>query len=45
MLLRVRREDADRIVGERAGLRAACAAQGLPDIVQVDTTPRQAVGP
>ncbi|MCH7775273.1 MAG: MFS transporter [Gemmatimonadetes bacterium] len=45
MLLRVRREDADRIVGERAGLRAACAAQGLPEIVQVDTTPRQAVDP
>ena len=43
VLLRGRREDADRIVGERAG-RRACAAQGLPDVVQVDTTPRQAVG-
>ena len=45
MLLRVRHEDADRIVGERAGLRAACAAQGLPEVVGVDATPRRAVGP
>jgi sugar phosphate permease len=43
-LLRVRREDADRIVGERAGRRAACAAQGLPQVVQIDATSRQSVG-
>ncbi len=42
--LRVRREEADRIVGERAGLRAACAGQGLPEVGQVDATPRRAVG-
>ncbi len=42
--LRMRREEADRIVGERAGRRAACAGQGLPEVGQVDATPRRAVG-
>jgi hypothetical protein len=44
VLLRRRREPADVIVGRRAGKRAACAAQGLPEISHVDTTARQPVG-
>ena len=37
-------EPADRIVGQRAGQPSACAAQGLPEIGQVDATPRHTVG-
>jgi MFS family permease len=40
-LLRALGEPADIIVGQRAGRRAACAAQGLPHITQVDPTPRE----
>lgn len=36
-------ERADRIVGRKAGRRGPCAAQGLPDISAVDTTPRQPI--
>lgn len=45
ILLRVRHlgGDADRIAGERAGTKAACAGQGLPDIAAVDATARRAV--
>ncbi len=37
-------EEADTIVGTRAGRRAACAAQGLPQVGLVDSTARRAVG-
>jgi MFS family permease len=40
-LLRRMREDADVIVGRRAGAPAPCAAQGLPQVSLVDTTARQ----
>lgn len=40
-LLRALSERADIIVGKRAGARAACAAQGLPEVAQVDATPRR----
>jgi MFS family permease len=43
LLLRRRHDSADLIVGRRAGKRAACAAQGLPEISTVDTTARQPV--
>jgi MFS family permease len=39
--LRARREQADVIVGRRAGRRAPCAAQGLPQVALLDTTARQ----
>jgi MFS family permease len=41
LLLRRRGERADRIVGRRAGKRAPCAAQGLPEVSAIDTTARQ----
>jgi len=41
LLLRSRRERADAIVGRRAGKKAPCAAQGLPQVAAVDTTARQ----
>jgi len=41
-LLRALGERADVIAGERAGRRAPCAAQGLPEVAQVDATPRAA---
>jgi MFS family permease len=41
LLLRRMREDADVIVGRRAGAPAPCAAQGLPQVSLVDTTARQ----
>ncbi|MCZ6918760.1 MAG: MFS transporter [Gemmatimonadetes bacterium] len=37
-------EEADTIVGARAGRRGACAAQGLPEVGLVDSTARRAVG-
>jgi MFS family permease len=40
-LLRRMREPADVIVGRRAGRRAPCAAQGLPEVSLVDATARQ----
>ncbi len=43
VLLRGLREDTDRIVGVHAGRPSACAAQGIPDVGGVDSTPRQAV--
>ena len=44
VLLRGLREDADKIVGVRAGRAAACAAQGIPEIGGVDATPRKVIG-
>lgn len=41
LLLRGMGERADVIVGRRAGKRAPCAAQGLPQVSSVDTTARQ----
>jgi MFS family permease len=41
LLLRSMRERADVIVGRRAGKKAPCAAQGLPQVAAVDTTARQ----
>ena len=41
LLLRRMRQDADVIVGRRAGAPAPCAAQGLPQVSLVDTTARQ----
>ena len=43
LLLRRRGERADVIVGRRAGKRAACAGQGLPEVSTVDSTARQPV--
>ena len=43
VVLRFMREPADSIVGRRAGQPAPCAAQGLPQVSTVDTTPRQPV--
>jgi len=42
VLLRRRNETADLIIGT-AGKRSACAAQGLPNVTSVDTTPPAAV--
>jgi MFS family permease len=42
--LRGMAEEADTIVGTRAGQRGACAAQGLPEVGLVDSTARRAVG-
>lgn len=42
MRLRGLGERADIIVGERAGARAACAAQGLPDVSGVHPATPQA---
>ena len=39
--LRALGDDADRIVGRRAGKRGPCAAQGLPEVAAVDTLARQ----
>jgi MFS family permease len=36
LVLRARKDRADLIVGETAGARSACAAQGLPDVLGVD---------
>ena len=43
LLLRGMREPADVIVGRKAGLRATCAAQGIPPISQVDDSPASRV--
>jgi MFS family permease len=43
VLLRRRGEQADRIVGRRAGAKAPCAGQGLPQVASIDTTVRQPV--
>jgi MFS family permease len=39
--LRALGDDADRIIGRRAGKRGPCAAQGLPEVSAVDTIARQ----
>jgi MFS family permease len=44
LLLRRSGESADRFTGERAGTRSTCAAQGIPEISQVDAHPAQARG-
>jgi MFS family permease len=41
VVLRLMKEPADSIVGRRAGRPAPCAAQGLPEVSALDTTPRQ----
>lgn len=41
-LLRRMGEGADVIVGRRAGRRGPCAAQGIPEVAAVDSTPRHA---
>ena len=41
LLLRGRHDDADVIVGRRAGITGPCAAQGLPEVSSVDTIARQ----
>jgi predicted MFS family arabinose efflux permease len=41
LLLRARREHADRITERGAGKRAPCAAQGLPEVAAIDTSARQ----
>jgi MFS family permease len=41
LILRGRRERADVIVGRRAGKKAACAAQGLPEVSLLDTSARR----
>lgn len=45
LMLRARREIADRIIGSKAGKRGPSAAQGLPDNAVVDSTPRQPAEP
>jgi len=40
VLLRKMNERADVIVGRKAGIRGHCAAQGVPEISQVDANPR-----
>ena len=42
-VLRGLRERADVIVGRKAGRSGPCAAQGLPEVTAVDSTPRQPV--
>jgi len=37
-------DEADLIVGEQAGRKSPCAAQGIPATTQVDTTSRQTTG-
>jgi hypothetical protein len=44
ILLRSLGERTDIIVGKRAGRRATCAAQGLPQVAQVDAIAREAAG-
>jgi hypothetical protein len=39
--LRALREPADVIVGREPGRRGPCAAQGTPEVSQMDSTPRQ----
>ena len=41
LVLRGRRETADRIVGRRAGKQGPCAGQGLPQVTSLDTIVRQ----
>jgi MFS family permease len=41
LALRATRERADVIVGRRAGTVSGCAAQGLPEVAQIDTSTRQ----
>jgi MFS family permease len=41
VVLRAMREDADAIVGRKAGKRSPCAGQGLPEVSSIDTTARQ----
>jgi MFS family permease len=41
VLLRRLREPADTIVGRKAGKRAPCAGQGLPEVATIDATARQ----
>jgi len=43
LVLRVRGERADLIVGRKAGRRSGCAAQGLPEISQVSAGPAERV--
>jgi MFS family permease len=43
LLLRRMGQPADRIVGRKAGTKAPCAGQGLPQVASVDTTVRQPV--
>jgi MFS family permease len=40
-VLRRLHEPANQIVERKAGKRAACAAQGLPDVASIDAIPRQ----
>jgi MFS family permease len=44
IVLRLLREPTDILVGKRAGSRAGCAGQGLPQVAQVDAVARQAGG-
>jgi MFS family permease len=44
VILRSLGERTDIIVGKRAGRRAPCAAQGLPQVAQVDATARETTG-
>ena len=44
IFLRSLGERTDIIVGKRAGRRATCAAQGLPQVAQVDAIAREAAG-
>jgi MFS family permease len=44
IFLRFLGERTDIIVGKRAGRRATCAAQGLPQVAQVDAIAREAAG-
>jgi MFS family permease len=41
LLLRGRGDDADLIVGRRAGVPGPCAAQGLPEVSSLDTVARR----
>ena len=41
LVVRSLRENADRIVGRKAGRRGPCAGQGLPQVSSLDTTTRQ----
>lgn len=43
LLLRGRRDEADQIIGRRAGKSSPCAAQGIPAVATLDTTARQPV--
>lgn len=43
LLYRIRgyQDEADRFVGEQAGRRSPCTAQGMPEAAQIDTTARR----